>query len=288
MAALESLIRKRLMTNSSLAEKLATFGEEPAIFLQEAPDDTAEGWGDSQYPRLVFLMDTFADAERNVMGGLSVDVICAETGYSPEDIEPHVREALAGVFFTPEDGRTFSPKWKETTVFKTTVGEQEALILGMSVIFDVYEFPLAETSDPDPIAAINRYAEKWSRDVTVIGKAELSDIYLPSCQNPAMYFRTSGFERELETCSVVWVKSRIAAHLFAPNLQDRMAWLKEFSQDLGLAGEITMLDGSPMFIQRIQGDAKADEVTGQLTLHVRYGLLRRPVYAHTMIDLKLN
>ena len=43
MASLEALIRKRLMTDPRIEERLATYWEEPAIFLQEAPDDTAEG-----------------------------------------------------------------------------------------------------------------------------------------------------------------------------------------------------------------------------------------------------
>lgn len=285
---MEALIRQRLMTNPDIKERLAAYLDAPAIFFQDAPDDTAEGWGETQYPRIVFLMDTFADAERGVMGGLSVDIACAETGQAPEDIEPHVREALTGVFFTPDNGRTCSLKWRGTDVFKATVGEQEALILGMSLSFDMYEFPLMETSDPDPIAAINRYAEEWSDAMTVIGKAELPGIYLPMRENPAVWFHTAGFSRDLETCSVVWMIGQIAVHIFAPTLPDRMAWLKEFIQDLALAGEITMLDGSPMFVQRIQGNAKADEVAGQATIHARYGILRRPVYAHTMMQAKMS
>ena len=280
---MEALIRQRLMTNPDIKERLAAYLDAPAIFFQDAPDDTAEGWGEAQYPRIVFLMDTFADAERGVMGGLSVDIACAETGQAPEDIEPHVREALAGVFFTPDNGRTCSLKWRGTDVFKTTVGEQETLIFGMSLSFDMYEFPLMETSDPDPIAAINRYAEGWSDALTVIGKAELPGIYLPKRENPAVWFRTADTRMDVQTNTVAWMLVDIATHIFAPTLSDRLAWLKEFSQGLALAGEVTMLDGSPMFIQRIHENAKADEVSGQLTIHARYGILRRPVYAHTMM-----
>ena len=36
MATLEALIRQRLMTNPRIEERLAVYGEEPAVFLQEA------------------------------------------------------------------------------------------------------------------------------------------------------------------------------------------------------------------------------------------------------------
>ena len=284
MASLEALIRKRLMTDPRIEERLATYWEEPAIFLQEAPDDTAEGWGDAQFPRIVFLMDTFADAERGVMGGLSVDIICTEAGHAPEDIEPCVREALAGVFFTPDNGRTFSPKWRETGVFKTNVGEQEALILGMSVSFDVFEFPLMETSDPDPVAAIHEYALGWDEHLAVIGRTELPSIFEPSRERPAAYFRRAAFSVDLQTNTSVWMLCDLAVHLFAPELKDRLEWLELLAQSLALDGEITMLDGSPMFLRNVKFNANADEVTGQLTVSVRYGLLRKPRYAHTMME----
>lgn len=283
MATLEALIRQRLMTTSEIKERLAAYDGEPAIFLQEAPDDKQDGWGEAQYPRITFLMDTFSHPERDVMGSLSIDIACSETGCPPEDIEPHVRRALAGVFFTPDDGRTFSPKWRETQVFKATVGEQEALIIGMSLSFDVYEFPLMETSDPDPITAINCYAEEWDKQLTVIGKTELPGVYVPTRQNPAAWFHKASSSRDLETCSVVWMNAEIAVHFFAPALRARIEWLEQFSQSLALAGEVTMLDGSPMFIKGIKGNAGADETEGQIKLSVRYGILRKPKYAHTLM-----
>lgn len=286
MASLEALIRQRLMANQQVKEKLTTYGEEPAIFLQEAPDDKAEAWGEAQFPRMVFLMDTFADAERGVMGGLSVDIICSETGYAPEDIEPHVREALEGVFFTPDNGRTFSPKWRETGSFKHRVEETEILVLGISVNFDVYEFPLLETSDPDPVAAINEYAVAWDESLAVIGKTELPSIFVPSRERPAAYFRRTACNTDQQANTVVWLNAELTVHFFAPTLVARGEWLEQFSQSLGLAGEVTMLDGSPMFVQNIQGNAKNDEMTGQLRISVRYGLLRKPKYAHAMMAAK--
>lgn len=283
MATTEMLIRKRLTTNEGIAARLARFDGEPAVFLQESPDDKAGGWEVAQYPRITFVIDTFSHAERDIMGTLAVDVVCAETGTPPEEVEPFVRQALTGVFFTPNPGETFSLKWKETEVFKSIVGEREALIIGMSIVFDIYAFPPTETSDPDPIAAINRFALDWDKRVTVIGKTELPEIYLPSRQNPAMYFRKANSAVDRQTNTVVWINADIAAHLFAPKLNDRAEWLEQFAQSLDLAGEVMLLDGSPMFVKNITENATADETTGQLKITVQYGLLRRPRYAHTMI-----
>ena len=217
------------------------------------------------------------------MGALAVDIICTEAGQPPEEIEPYVREALEGVFFTPKGETTFSPKWRNTQVFREQSAIDKSFNIGMTLNFDIYEFPLIETSDPDPIAAINFYAEEWDRDLSVIGRAELPEIFEPSRHNPVAYFRRVNTSVEKQTNTAVWLVGDLALHFFAPTLKDRAEWLEQFAQTLALAGEVTMLDGSPMFVRSIRGDAKADEVTGQLTIGVRYGLLRKPKYEHTLI-----
>lgn len=217
------------------------------------------------------------------MGALAVDIICTEMGQPPEEIEPYVRQALEGVFFTPQGETTFSPKWRNTQVFREQSVIDKSYNIGMTLNFDIYEFPLLETSDPDPIAAINFYAQDWDKELAVIGRAELPEIFEPTRHSPVAYFRRVNTTIEKQTNTVVWLIGDLALHLFAPTLRDRVEWIEQFAQSLALAGEVTMLDGSPMFIRSIKGDAKADEVTGQLTIGVRYGLLRKPKYAHTMI-----
>ena len=280
MATIEALIRKRLIGNAQLSEKLATFGAAPAIFCQEAPDDKDESWGDAQYPRIVFSADTFADPARDRRKVMFVDIACSTTGTPPEEIEPLVRKALSGVFFTPDVGETFSAKWKETQVFKETIGDREPLIVGMTVNFDIYEYLLFETSDPDPIVAACHYAEEWSKQVVVIGRAWLRGIYEPTRERPAIYFSRGNTAVDRETNAVVWMNTELVVHLFAPSVHDRIEWLEQFSHALALAGEITMPDGSPMFIKQLKGDVAGDELTGQLRIGVQYGLLRRPTYAH--------
>lgn len=279
MATVEKLIRKRLAENEQIASMLATYGNAPAIFYQAAPNDKEKAWKRVQYPRIIFSADSFADAERDKRKMLSVDVLCSTTGTTPEQIEPYVRKALAGVFFTPDNGATFSAKWRDTQAFHE---QSIPLLVGVTLNFDIYEYPLLETTDPDPVMAICRYAEEWDKNVKVIGRSELEEIFEPSREHPAIWFSKGDTSLDRQTNTVAWLNTELIVHLFAPTLQDRIAWLNQFSQSVALDGEIIMLDNSPMFVQRLQGDVADDEISGQLHIGVQYGLLRRPAYAHTM------
>lgn len=46
----------------------------------KAPDDKAQGWGVSQYPRADYLVDMTADPERHSSGMVSVNVYSDDTG----------------------------------------------------------------------------------------------------------------------------------------------------------------------------------------------------------------
>ena len=94
---LEELIYTRLVQEKELAESLAKYEGVPAVFLQKAPDDKAQGWGVSQYPRADYLVDMTADPERHSSGMVSVNVYSDDTGKPPEELAPLVRIALCDV-----------------------------------------------------------------------------------------------------------------------------------------------------------------------------------------------
>ena len=287
---LERLIRRRLAETKELTDILAKFEVnhliEPAIFYQKAPDDV-QFIGNTQYPKIIFVIDKFSNAERGKMGVLGVDIVCAETNITPEQVEAIVRQSLEGVFFTPLNGITFSAKWRESSLIEEAASDKSVLVIGISLSFDLYEYPLFESSDPDPIAAMNEYALNWEQNLIVIGRSELPDFFTPTRINPAIYFTKEQMKIESQTNTVVWMRGFINTHLFAPTLIDRLEWLEQLNQHLSYAGEVTMLDRSPMFILSTNYDYHADEITGQLKLDVRYGLLRRPEYSHTLINANM-
>lgn len=290
MAGTNELIRRRLVESDALTAKLTTYAGGPAIFYQTAAADKDDGWdGAEQYPRLEFQVEQHAEAEHDTAGKLHIDITCSETGTPPEEIEPLVRKALAGVFFYPEEGAPFAIAWDTSQTFQAQSAQQQVpLLIGITVDFDLVAFPDLETSDPDPIAAINRYAQEWDRALALVTKTEGIDYLIPTRETPAAYFRRLNSTVDRMTNTVTWINAVLCVHFFAPELKDRCEWLEQFAQSLALDTEVPMLDGSPMFIRGIKGDATADELQGQLQLSVQYGLLRRPKYAHTAMAMRLG
>ena len=155
---LGELIYKRLASSEGLAKKLATFNGFPAVFSPDPPDESQGGWGcGPQYPMAVYSFDLQANEERHSAGTLSVSLLCQNTDeIAPEAIEPLVRASLRDVVLKPEGGTPYCFAWARTDAF-TIDGEKAAATIGCEVRFDILEYPSQETSDPDPVMAVNRY-----------------------------------------------------------------------------------------------------------------------------------
>lgn len=282
---LEDLIYSRLAAEGGPADLLAKYEEAPAVFYQAAPEDTAEGWnGKPQYPRLDFVVDMQANPERHSTGVLTINIWSTETLDPPEAIEPGVRGALQGIFIQPDEGPPFSAAWVRSDAFEQrNQANPNTLVIGITVTFDLFAFPNQETTDPDPILAINEFTHAWAQEALVIGRDPLRRFEAPTAGRPFFYFRLAALQTERETNTVAWMTGTIAGHIFAP-AEARLTWLKALTDALAYRGEVLMLDTSPMFITRLKADSTADPLTtGQLRLSIRFGLLRRPKYAHTLI-----
>lgn len=290
VAKANELIRRRILESTAVAAKLSKYAATPAVFYQTAPADKDDGWGGgAQYPRIEFTVEQHAEAEHDTAGKLHIDITCSETDTPPEEIEPLVRQALTGLFFYPSGGPPFAAVWQTSLAFQAQSAQQQVpLLIGITAEFDLVSFPGLETSDPDPVAAINRYAQEWDPAVAIVSKTECNDYLVPTREHPAVHFRKVSSAIDRMTNTVTWVNAVLCVHFFAPILQDRCEWIEQFAQSVALDTEITMLDGSPMFVQNVRGNAAADELQGQLQLNVQYGLLRRPKYAHTMTEMRLG
>ena len=61
------------------------------------------------------------------------------------------------------------------------------------------------------------------------------------------------------------------------------------AQKLSLAGEVILLDNSPMFIRRLQIDNKSDYLKdGQVFITGRYGLLRYKAKPYSLNNTSIN
>jgi hypothetical protein len=285
---LAELTYNRLRSSTALEEKLVSFNNKPAIFYQQIPGDTDDGWEGEQYPRIDFTIDMQANPERQSSGQMLLDITCIDTGISPEEIETDTRAVIKDVFMAPDGCPVYCFVWKRSDSFKIDTNRQDigdSSRIGITCVFDLLAFPDQETTDPDPVVALGNYIKKWEASAALISKDKLPDYYSATDLHPAFYVRLASQELEKDTNTVAWMRATLVVHIFAPDADARLKWLKYLADTLAVETEITMLDGSPMFFLNIRADSSAEYLTtGQLRLIVRYGILRQAI---TSFD-KLN
>lgn len=281
---MESLIRRRLVSNEELVSLLAKFETEPAIFYQKAPDDT-----DTQerfYPHVILTTDKYSDAQKGVAGILTVDVITSQMTTPPEPLEKLIRESLEGVFFRGEE--IFSLKWQRTDVFTEPASERLPLVFGATLTFEIYEYPQVETSTPDPIEGMNFWASCFDENLMIIGETEFEEFYVPTREKPAIYFDVATMKMTELKSEAAFLDVVINVHLFAPTVKARREWLAMIHQELLLVKGIILADESPMRLQSSEYNWAASETDGQIKLKYNYGIMRRERYAHTVSKVILE
>lgn len=287
---LEELIYKRLSEAKNLAKCLTRYAGQPAIFTPEAPGDREAGWGRAtQYPRAVFNFDMQADGERKSAGTLSVAIICRNDSEAvPELIEPAVKKALKDVLLKDDNGTLYAFAWARTEGFSMTE-EKNELLIGSEIRFDIMEYPQQETTDPDPIMAMARYIKDLYPDSIVVGIDKMTDETEASKEAPVFYCRLTEIEKLEETNTVVWMNGKIAISLLCPDGATRLKMAAAVLNSLSLDGEVTMLDDSPMFMERLTANLKSDYLKdGQIFVTGRYGLLRYKAVGYPLRHPNIN
>ena len=286
---LDGLIRKCFTDSEKLARHLAKFAGQPAVFSPDPPEDNVPGWnGQAHYPRLVFNFDLQANTERNSAGTLSVSLLCQNTGdIFPEQIEPEIRECLRDVILKPDGNSPYAFAWAGTEAFDIP-DENTKLLIGCDVRFDILEYAPQETTDPDPVLAINRYVKRLYPKCIAIGLDRMEEITVASKDTPVIYIRLISVEKAEETNTVAWMDGRIAVHILCPDTETRVKMAAAIADKMSLAGEIIMEDKSPMFIQRLQADYKSDYMkNGLVFVTGHYGLPRYRAKPHGMKKINL-
>jgi len=287
---LEELIYKRLSEAKNLTKYLTRYAGRPAIFTPEAPGDRESGWGRAtQYPRAVFNFDMQADGERKSAGTLSVALICRNDSEAvPELIEPAVKKALKDVLLKDDNGTLYAFAWARTEGFSMTE-EKNELLIGSEIRFDIMEYPQQETTDPDPIMAMARYIKDLYPDSIVVGIDKMADETEASKEAPVFYCRLTEIEKLEETNTVVWMNGKIAISLLCPDGATRLKMAAAVLNSLSLDGEVTMLDDSPMFMERLTANLKSDYLKdGQIFVTGRYGLLRYKAVGYPLRHPNIN
>lgn len=285
---LEELIYNRFVNSKLLVGHLAKFNGSPAVFSPESPNDNQDGWGgNTQYPKVVYNFDLQVNEERRSAGVLSVSLLCQNTTeVTPEMIEPIVRECLRDVILKPEGGTPYCFAWARTDAF--SIDEKKGdMTIGSEIRFDILEYPSQETSDPDPIMAINKYIKEMYPESLIMGYDRMEEITEATAEQPVIYCRLMSIDKSKETNTVAWMDGRIAVHILCPDSEIRMKMAAAIANGISLDGEIIMLDYSPMFIKRLQVNYKSDYLKeGQVFVTGHYGLLRYKTKRHSMTAVR--
>lgn len=278
---LQERIYQRLTQEDALTQLLASYKERPAVFYQVAPDSASQNWGNPQYPRMDFVLDTQENPSRNTSGLLMVTVWCdKQYGAMPEDIEPIVRDLLHACFTQADEG-LFVFAWVRTDAFdvKPSAEHPEQMTTGVTVTFDVMALPCQYTLYPDPIKAVNLWTKALLPDALVIGEDEIDGWYKPTRERPAIYWRHVSQQKAVQMFAGTWLDVSLEGHVYNTTAPDRLQNLMKINTAAALVGHIPMEDNSPLFIMEYRCTPHMNYLSqGQVQLKGRFGL-PQPWYA---------
>lgn len=294
-ADLRRLVLDQLLGDAQLGGMLAAYKGQPAVFYQKSPSDSRPGWGEPRYPRVDFNVDMRHDPERKTAGTMTFNIWCSTEcpdlgGRDPDRaIEERLLDMISGTFYTGQDRATVCAEWERSDEFDYEGNQQNASmpeIYGLTVTFELMEFPEQITTSPDPIQGLNAWTKKHFK-MTAIAHDEMPPIWKPTDENPAIYWRFEGAEStDQQSYSVTWYNGTFSAHILAESVRERNRWMKAIMERVQIDGEIILPDDSPMFIKRIAVRHGADPLReGQLGLTGRYGVLAQPVKEPAQIKL---
>lgn len=271
---IEQSLYEHLKGREDLAKFLTTYNCAPAVFNQEAPADMDEGWGcGSQYGRVIFSVDIQGDPARTMGGLLTVDVLCKENEQYPEDVEPVIRNAIHGYFFS-SGTFTVAAQWKNSSYFTQPTDQ----VAGCTVTFDLLAFPMLTTTEPDVIERIN----EWTAAIEglhVINYDELpGPAWKPEGNQTAVYWRLMQETPARwipDTFQTIWRTATIKCHIFSADIATATKVADDLDVRLYTAKRLTRPGETPIMVNRNNTlDFGADPLrTGQLTVEATYGVI---------------
>lgn len=147
------------------------------------------------------------------------------------------------------------------------------------------EYSPQETTDPDPVVALNQYIKELYPESVVIGVDRLGEI-TDTSEHPVFYCRLTALNKvngnNMNT--VAWMDCRIAVHLLCPDNSKNIKMIAAVAQRIAVDERIILLDYSPMNISEVQLDRQADYLkSGQLYVTGRYGVLKYKAKEHAIM-----
>lgn len=272
---IEQALLNHLSAQTELTDFLTTYADEPAVFNQEAPDDTDEGWAPGpQYGRIVFAVDIEGNPERTLGGLLSVDIMCKEDDQYPEDIEPIIRKLIHGYFFS-SGTFTVAAQFKNSNYFT----QPKDQVTGCTVSFDLLAFPVLTTTGLDVVSRLNEWTSQIE-GLYVINHDELpSPAWKPGTGESAVYWRrlrVGPSTKIRDRYAMIARTATIKGHIFAEDIATASAVADDLVIRLYNAKSILHPSEPQIMVDnRIIQDDGADPLrTGQLTVDATYCIMR--------------
>lgn len=279
---IEQIITDYLRGSPALTRALARYGGVPAVFCQKSPGDTDPRWEQGhQFPRAVYLLDLAGDPQREREGTLAVDLFCLPPT-APEDLEPLVREWVDGRFFSGGE-QVLSAAWRASNYFT----EPTEKVDGVTVLFDLVEYPVQEIDGPDPVLLLNRYVHEQYPQAAIIGLGGWEEpVVTPSRERPVFYSMLTGLApcaQIPDTFHCIWRTASLQLHIAAGDRQVELAIADRLAVDLARKRRLFFPDKGPMMIDppKIQ-PSTSPQRTPYLTLEGNFGILREQDPASAM------
>ena len=285
--SIRQLIHEQVTSDTQIAGMLAAYNGAPAFFYQKSPSDSRKGWGTPRYPRADFNLDTRHDPERKTAGTLTVNIWCTAECPAIGDVDPdraieqRLMDLISGTFYTSADQTTICAEWERSDEFvyeggSNTKDNTPPEVYGITMTFELMEFPVQISTTPDPIQGLNAWIKAYFPPVMAIAYDKMPPIWKPSEEAPAVYWRFEGTaSTSRQSYSVTWYTGTFAAHVITESVTERNKWTKAIIERAQLDGEVILTDTSPMFINRIAVRHNADPLReGQIALTGQYGVLR--------------
>lgn len=230
-------------------EGLASFKNAPAIFLDQAPDDSDSRWDGSQYGRIIYGLNLKDDSERKVSGTMEIAIayLFNNKGYKNLlEAKKVLKKAFEGVFLTDAD-TTISLVWRKSESFQEAIeGQADVEVCGSILTFDAYAFPKHSYHPLDAVGSLAKHIdEHW--DVTVINHTELDEIWKPDDEEVVVYTRLDSMQPGTfpSTYACTWFTNNIKVHVISGSDVNADQFIMNLLQDLQERERFVMDDGSP-------------------------------------------
>lgn len=191
---IEQLINEQVSNDTQIKGMLTTYKGNSAFFYQKSPQDSDTGWEKPCYPRADFNIDMQYDPERKTAGVLSINIWCTNecsaVGDNDPDraIEKRLVELIGGTFYTGEGKATVCAVWNRSDAFdfeRSAIAQSFSTpeVFGITMLFDLTEFPEQITTTPDPIQGVNSWTKTLFPQMTVIAHDHVPAIWKPTDAN---------------------------------------------------------------------------------------------------------